>query len=94
MCFEVVMTLDVFLELPLSMGKLVKFNPATFETTYYHPVLEISSSFSCLKQEVTVWLDENIGKVERDWDFSFREGEYCLAFKTEEDLTLFLLRWL
>ena len=63
----------------------------TFEEIYDHPILEIGSSYSTLKTEIRIWLNENFGT---NWEFTFSGNDYQLWFRTEAHKTWFLIRWL
>lgn len=75
--------------IPFSMEKLSRVDPQTFDPIYIHPFVNIGSSYSSLKPEIREWMLQTFGKC----DFKMDNGNYCLFFDKEEDLTLFLLRW-
>jgi hypothetical protein len=80
------------LPIPFSMGTYGEPDPMTFEYEIDHPILNIGSSYSSLKDEVAEWLDANLGKSwSCEWDNY--GAEYRMIFESEEDMTLFLLRW-
>ena len=75
--------------LPFSMGRVTHFDPFTYEKTIDHPILEIGSSFSNIKPEIELWLQEQFGDRCRN---GF-DGEYYIEFDNEQDLIMFALRW-
>lgn len=74
---------------PFSMGKTTYIDTFTLEPVIEHPILDIGSSYSMLKSHIEDWLDEHC----TEWDIGLEDGEYYIDFPTEEDVTLFLLRW-
>lgn len=80
------------LYLPFEMGKVVYFNPVSYETEYDHPVLNIGSSHASVKSEICDWMSHNYGYCHTGFDG--QTGKYFVAFRTEEDKTNFALRWL
>jgi len=80
------------LPIPFSMGIYSEPDPMTFEYDIDHPFLNIGSSYSSFKDEIKEWLNANLGKK---WkcEWSNYEGEWVMFFESEEDMTLFLLRW-
>lgn len=74
---------------PFSMGKTIRVDPASLEPYIDHPVLDISSSYSCFKFEVEMWMCEKFPKCQLGWD-----KEHYIEFETEEQLLEFVLRWL
>ena len=79
------------LPIPFSMGTYGEPDPMTFEYEIDHPILNIGSSYSSLKDEVAEWLDATFG--ERWKCVLSQRAEFTMIFESEEDMTLFLLRW-
>ena len=77
--------------LPFKMGTVVSYDPITFTNAIDHPILNIGSSYSCIKPEILAWLVNNF---KEDWIFTFDGTDYCLCFPNEKDATLFTLRWI
>ena len=44
--------------------------------------------------EIYRWLSSNIGRFTKDWDMDCLYYRTRFMFKTKEDMTLFVLRWL
>ena len=78
------------LPIPFSMGTYGEPDPMTFEYEIDHPILNIGSSYSSLKDEVAEWLD---AKFDKSWSCEWGHDGAELIFESEEDMTLFLLRW-
>ena len=78
------------IELPFSMGKMISYNPQTYEYEVDHPILAIGSSSSGLKYEVKVWLDVRCP----DYVFGINSSNYFISFPTLEDATAFKLVWI
>lgn len=79
------------LPIPFSMGTYGEPDPMTFEYEIDHPILNIGSSYSSIKDEVAEWLDATFGER---WKCELgQRAEFTMIFETEEDMTLFLLRW-
>ena len=77
--------------LPFEMGRMSLINPHTFEAEYDHPILNIYSSYSSVKQPILAWLVENYGNRAST---GFDGNEYYIDFPTDADLMWFKLRWL
>ena len=56
-----------------------------------HPVLDIGSTYSALKDDVNLWLRRN---CQGSYKFGHNQRTYELRFDLQEDATLFVLRWL
>ncbi len=80
--------------LPFSMGKRGPVNPQTYLQEIDHPVLDIGSSYTILKEEVRQWLNDTYGDDRAQWRFSMATGGYFIEFAQEEYVTAFKLRWL
>lgn len=81
---------SMIVKLPFSLAKTVIQNQCTFETEYIdHPVLEIGSSYSCLRQDVEAWLTEN----NINYRFYLDHG-YVIEFDSLPDATTFCMRWM
>ncbi len=81
----------VRLSLPYSMGRTTVVNPMTFESEYDHPILNIYSSHSSVKQPIMQWCAEIWGNRV---SMGFDGDDYYIDFPTEADLNWFKLRWL
>ena len=78
------------LPLPITMGKSF-VDHRTLEIKCIHPVLDVSSSHCCVKEEIIDWLVETF---EKKFHMGFDGTDYFIAFANEEDLLLFKLKWL
>jgi hypothetical protein len=83
--------MSVRLLLPYSMGSEVYVNPMTFEPAIDHPILDIGSSYSSVKQPIMQWCAELWGNRV---SMGFNGDDYYIDFPTESDLNWFKLRWL
>lgn len=81
----------VRLTLPHSMGRMTAVNPQTFEAEYHHPILNIYSSYSSVKQPIMEWCASTWGNRV---SMGFDGDDYYIDFPTEADLNWFKLRWL
>jgi len=79
--------------LPFSMGEFKGLHPGTYVEVIEHPFLSIGSSYSILKPDIHLWLDNAIGSDSWDFGFSSSEGEYYICFDNEAHKNWFLLRW-
>ena len=77
--------------LPYSMGKFGPMDPRTFEHDIDHPILEIYSSHSSIKQPIMEWLVETWGDK---LGMGFDGTDYYIDFPSEADMNWFKLRWL
>lgn len=77
--------------LPHSMGRVTVINPHTFEAEYDHPILNIYSSYSSIKQPIMEWLVETWGNR---LAMGFDGNDYYIDFPSEADMNWFKLRWL
>lgn len=77
--------------LPFSMGTYGRMDPDTYERPIDHPILDIGSSYSWVKEPIMDWLVET-------YDDNFKIGfdgiDYYIDFLSEADLTWFKLKWL
>ena len=80
------------LYLPFNMRFDPNIDPDTYDGLFDHPILDIGSSSASLQYPIRSWLQD----AGRKWAFGFdgQKGEYYLEFSSEEDRTMFLLRWL
>jgi len=76
--------------LPFTMGNVTDFNKYTYEHTIDHPILQISSSFAIVKPEIRKWVIDTFGFCHSGFDC----GDYFIDFKTDEDMALFMMKWL
>lgn len=70
-------------DLPFELGT------RRLDGTIDHPVLDIGSSYSSLRQDVQDWLSEHCPECGLGFD-----GGYHIEFRSEADATLFRMRWL
>lgn len=95
----------------LKLGQVYAISPVTFEPVYKHPLMDIFSGHSALKDEVKEWLHNtckrpctfevgpygaHLGSEELDemTDEEMATCGYHIRFESDEDATLFQLRWL
>ena len=82
---------SIVLPLPFNIGKLIHRDLVTFQETIDHPILDIGSSCSGLKEEVIYWLNQNIHS---GWKFDYQNHNYCLVFNDSGDYSKFADFWL
>lgn len=76
--------------LPFSLGTVVYIDPVTGEEIISHPVLDIGSSYSTLKQEIIKWLKVN----SIEYTFLYKSPDYIIIFTNEQEAMQFSLLWL
>lgn len=77
--------------LPFSMGREV-LTTHPFDTPYIeHPILDVGSSYSSVKQPIMAWCAEHYGNR---ISMGFDGNDYYIDFPTEADVTVFKLKWL
>ena len=64
-------------------------HPVTFESELEHPILDISSSYSTLRQPITDWF----ATKQIDYKFGFDGKGYYIDFYNQQDVALFVLTW-
>ena len=77
--------------IPFSTGKYDE--PDYLDPDPDHPILNIGAYRRSLKDEVAEWLDATLGE---SWSYEWGDNwgaEFRMIFESEEDMTLFLLRW-
>ena len=86
--------MTVRMQLFFDMGKVVHTDRFTLEPVIEHPILDIGSSFSRVKQHIFDWLTVRYGVRAVGDMLGFADGEYYIDFPTEADMIWFKLRWL
>ena len=77
--------------LPFSMGTYGPMDSNTRERPIDHPILDIGSSYACVKEPIMYWLVET---YDDNFKIGFDNNDYYIEFLTEADLNWFKLRWL
>jgi hypothetical protein len=74
----------------LSLGDIVWLEVDS-DQVVDHPVLDICSTAAMLKDKVVEWLNNN---CQGRYELGHNQRTYELCFDSQDDATLFILRWL